>query len=256
MSPRKRKEIKKTDDEKAEEEHVRNQRGNEKAGDAQAKVYASKPQSEKPEATKRPKSQVDVGELDNSVTRLRNKSMQCPSFNLQIQSLDEFDQKDKLFQMMSKSMEYNKHPTHKALYDTLAVSLSVDEDDMDKELEELPKKKRKDSDAPSSKKTKDYPTSSKKGTTPSKPSKPNKCVQTEETVKKLDQEVAINDEEPVVDEVVNDGEHPHDDDTPSQDRSKWFKQSPRPETFDPNWHKEPNADDMLMMDQNKCGSMI
>ncbi|GJZ34967.1 hypothetical protein Tco_0580784 [Tanacetum coccineum] len=47
-------------------------------------------------------------------------------------ALDEFDQKDRLFQMMSKSMSYNKHPTHKALYDALAVSLSVDEDDIDK----------------------------------------------------------------------------------------------------------------------------
>ncbi|GJV53394.1 hypothetical protein Tco_1449135 [Tanacetum coccineum] len=117
------------------------------------------------------------------------------------------------------------------MYDALVVSLSVDEDDIDKELKEPPKTK--------------FSLFYKKGTTPSKPSKPNKFVQAEETVKKLDQEVAINDEEPVVDEVVNDGEHPHDDDTPSQDRSKWFKQSPRPETFDPDWHKEPNADDML-----------
>ncbi|GJU59085.1 hypothetical protein Tco_1236851 [Tanacetum coccineum] len=147
--------------------------------------------------SKRPESQVDVGELDNRVTRLEKKVHAMSSFNLpnpidklvkahlkkvlladvpnigkikmvkaakksmpkyspkpfDQAALDEFDQKDRLFQMMSKSISYNKHPTHKALYDALAVSL-----------------------------------------------------------------MAINDEEPVVDEVVNDGEHPHDDDTPSQDR--------------------------------------
>ncbi|GKG46782.1 hypothetical protein Tco_0503979, partial [Tanacetum coccineum] len=36
--------------------------------------------------------------------------------------------------MMRECKAYNRHPTHKALYDALAVSLSVDEDDMDKQL--------------------------------------------------------------------------------------------------------------------------
>ncbi|GJX72232.1 hypothetical protein Tco_0309403 [Tanacetum coccineum] len=38
---------------------------------------------------------------------------------------------------------------------------------------------------------------------------------------------------------------PHDDIAPTQDWSKWFKQDVvvRPETLDPEWHKEPNADD-------------
>ncbi|GKF98192.1 hypothetical protein Tco_0296975, partial [Tanacetum coccineum] len=98
---------------------------------------------------------------------------------------DEFEKKRKLFQMMRKSMSYTKHPSHKALFNALALSLSVDEYDMEKELnqphvqkkrrrddhaQDLPraaekdskKKKRKDSDAPSSKKTKDQPTFSNK----------------------------------------------------------------------------------------------
>ncbi|GKD66482.1 hypothetical protein Tco_1308590 [Tanacetum coccineum] len=183
-------------------------------------------------------------------------------------ALDIYDHKDKLFKMMRECKAYNIHPTHKALYDALAVSLSVDEDDMDKQLEDPPvqkkrrmddqdqdpptnadkeskKKKRKDSDAPSSKKTKDQPTSSKKGTTPSKPSKPDKSVQAKETIEEPGQEEAMNDEEPAVDEVVNTEEHPQDDAGLSQDRSKWFKQSPRPETPDPDWHKEPNANARL-----------
>ncbi|GJZ10582.1 hypothetical protein Tco_0545341, partial [Tanacetum coccineum] len=35
-------------------------------------------------------------------------------------ALDEFEQKDKLFQMMSKSRSYTKHPAYKALFDALA----------------------------------------------------------------------------------------------------------------------------------------
>ncbi|GKD38753.1 hypothetical protein Tco_1258960, partial [Tanacetum coccineum] len=116
-------------------------------------------------------------------------------------SLDEFDQKDKLFQIMSKSMSYNKHPAHKALFDAIALSLSVDEDDMDKQLEDqLTQKKRRRDDQ-------DQFTSSKKGTTPSKPSKLDKSVQAEETVEDLDHEEAMDDEEPVVNEVVNNEGH-------------------------------------------------
>ncbi|GKB82541.1 hypothetical protein Tco_0949436 [Tanacetum coccineum] len=105
--------------------------------------------------------------------------------------------------MMSESMSYKRHPAHKALYDALVVSLS---------------------------------------TTPSKSSKTNKSVQADEIIKEPVQEMAKDDEEPAEDEVVNDDKHPHDDAATGQDRSKWFKQSPRPETPDPDWHKEPNAD--------------
>ncbi|GJS14074.1 hypothetical protein Tco_0408546 [Tanacetum coccineum] len=92
------------------------------------------------------------------------------------------------------------------------------------------------------KKTKDHPTSSKKCTTSSKPSKPDKSVQEDETVEVPDQEEVIDDEEPIVDEVVNTEEHPQDDVGLNHDRSKWFKQTPRPETLDPEWSKDPNTD--------------
>ncbi|GKB04510.1 hypothetical protein Tco_0832653, partial [Tanacetum coccineum] len=139
------------------------------------------------------------------------------------------------------SRSYTKHPAHKALFDALALSLSMDEDDMEKKLNQPPvqkkrhrddhdqdpltdakkdfkKKKKKDSDEPSSKKTTYQPTSSKKGTTPSKPLKSDKSVQADETIEELDQEEAIDDEEPAVDEMVNTEEHPQDDDGLSQDR--------------------------------------
>nr|GEX65778.1 hypothetical protein [Tanacetum cinerariifolium] len=100
---------------------------------------------------------------------------------------------------------------------------------------------KKDHDVSSSKKTKDQPASSK-GTIPSKSLKTDKTVQAEETIKDPDQE-GVMVEKPMVDEVVNDDDHSQDDITPCQDKSKWFKQSPRPEIPYPKWHKEPNEDD-------------
>nr|GEV07623.1 hypothetical protein [Tanacetum cinerariifolium] len=120
-----------------------------------------------------------------------------------------YDLKDNLFKMMREYKVYNRHPAHKALYDALVVFLSVDEDNIDKHLKNLSvqkkrrmddhdqdppayadkeskKKKRKDFDTPSSKITKDQPTSSKKCTTPSKTSKPDKSMQPKETVEELD----------------------------------------------------------------------
>nr|GEY00049.1 hypothetical protein [Tanacetum cinerariifolium] len=103
------------------------------------------------------------------------------------------------------------------------------------------KKKRKDHDVSPSKKTKDRPTSSK-GTTIYKSSKTNKTMQAEETIEDHDQEAGM-DEERTVNEVVNVDDHPQDDSSSCQDKSKWFNQSPRPETPYPEWHKEPNEND-------------
>ncbi|GJX06068.1 hypothetical protein Tco_0194000 [Tanacetum coccineum] len=143
--------------------------------------------------------------------------------------------------MMDKFKEYNRHPTHKAMFHALAVSLSVDEDDMDKLAKptilkkrrrddhdkdpsvdpdkDSKKKKRKDHDVSSSKKTKDQPTSSK-GTTLSKSSKTDKTMQVEEIVEDLDQEAVI-DEEPVFDDVVNVDDRSEDNTAPRQEQD-WF----------------------------------
>nr|GEX99687.1 hypothetical protein [Tanacetum cinerariifolium] len=66
---------------------------------------------------------------------------------------------------------YDRRPAHKALYGALAVSLSVDSDDMDKQLEDPPaqKKRRRDDqdqdppgDSEKKRKRKDADTSSSK----------------------------------------------------------------------------------------------
>ncbi|GKD04048.1 hypothetical protein Tco_1179022 [Tanacetum coccineum] len=61
-------------------------------------------------------------------------------------SLEEYDQKDKLIKLMKKSKSYNKHPAYIKLYDALIKSLIIDENEMDKQLENQPneKKRRRD----------------------------------------------------------------------------------------------------------------
>ncbi|GJU92093.1 hypothetical protein Tco_1304516 [Tanacetum coccineum] len=92
--------------------------------------------------SKRMESQVDVGELENRVTRLEKKVRVMSSFNL-LDAIDNFFKAhlknvlpkyvpdfgkikiEKAKESMPKS--YTKHPTQKALFNALELSLSVDE---------------------------------------------------------------------------------------------------------------------------------
>ncbi|GJZ03927.1 hypothetical protein Tco_0537202 [Tanacetum coccineum] len=108
--------------------------------------------------------------------------------------------------------------------------------DSDKE-----KKKRRRKGTEPSKKDKDTTGSSKEGKALSKSSKSDKTMDAEETV----QDVVVDDEELVHDDAMDAENLTHDDAAPNQDRFKWFKQDVvvRPKTPDPNWFKEPNAND-------------
>ncbi|GJW45883.1 hypothetical protein Tco_0077529 [Tanacetum coccineum] len=124
--------------------------------------------------SKKLETQVDTGELDNIVTILKKTVNAMSRFNIQDAidkssksnlkknvllkyvlekatkqsmpkysttpfdqaTLDEYDEKDKLLKLMQKSNSYDKHPHHKPLYDALVLSLIIDEDDMDKQLED------------------------------------------------------------------------------------------------------------------------
>ncbi|GKB62356.1 hypothetical protein Tco_0918542 [Tanacetum coccineum] len=103
------------------------------------------------------------------------------------------------------------------------------------------KKKRRRKDTDPSKKNNDQSGSSKKGTTPSKSLKSDKTVNAEESV----QDAAINIEESIKEYVVNAQDPTKADVAPNQYNSKWFKQGiiEIPETPDPDWHKELNAND-------------
>ncbi|GKF95788.1 hypothetical protein Tco_0288523, partial [Tanacetum coccineum] len=134
-------------------------------------------------------------------------------------SLEEYDQKDKLIKLMKKSKSYNKHPAYIKLYDALIKSLIIDENEMDKQLENQPnekKRRRDDNDqdpsvdsqkekknkkqnySESSKKDKDQAGSSKNCKSPSKSSKTDKFVNADETV----HDVEMDTGESVEDDVV------------------------------------------------------
>nr|GEU66747.1 hypothetical protein [Tanacetum cinerariifolium] len=128
-------------------------------------------------------------------------------------ALDEFEEKDKLFQMMRKSKSYNKHSAHKALYASLALSLNAEK-----------KRKRKDSDALTLKKSKDKgkPLKGTKASSGPPPSK--KALDDDDQL----QDGAVDDSEMAQDTDFNTKEHPQRDAAPSQDRCPYDLRKPLP----------------------------
>nr|GEX92613.1 hypothetical protein [Tanacetum cinerariifolium] len=70
-------------------------------------------------------SVVEVTKNDNAVT-LTSKNVKMTDVEMVT------DQQDLLFRMMDKAKTFKRHPKHKDLYDALAASLIVNEDDMDR----------------------------------------------------------------------------------------------------------------------------
>ncbi|GJW83970.1 hypothetical protein Tco_0157115 [Tanacetum coccineum] len=174
---------------------------------------------------------------------------------LHIAPLKEFDQKRALFETITASKTFNKHPKHKALYHALMESILADEDAMDKGVADIQKKRKpddadRDKDPPAgpdqglkrrktskdteqSKKAKSTGTS--KGTTKSQPKSTSKSAQTEETVfeagdtqvpQDLGEDMGNTDEPPVV----------------KADPKDWFKKLERPPTPNPEGNEGKTVD--------------
>ncbi|GJU30767.1 hypothetical protein Tco_1174356 [Tanacetum coccineum] len=180
-------------------------------------------------------------------------------------ALDEYDQKDALFQTMSESKSFNKHPAHKALYHALMESLLADEECMDQGVVDSLKqnkrqhddqdedplagpnqgtktKRRRTGESESSKKSSTSKDTSK-GNSPPKTSKFDKSVHAKETVVEPTKEVTID---AATKDVVNDADQLQDDLEPKTDNAPkhdWFKQPPRPPTPDLEWNKYQVVDD-------------
>ncbi|GKA15606.1 hypothetical protein Tco_0695353 [Tanacetum coccineum] len=60
---------------------------------------------------------------------------------------DIYDQKSRLYRMMKEVKAFNTHSAHKDLYDALAVSLSIDEGDMDRIFDKDSKKRQRKFDS-------------------------------------------------------------------------------------------------------------
>ncbi|GJY55032.1 hypothetical protein Tco_0446696, partial [Tanacetum coccineum] len=194
----------------------------------------------------------------NRLTRLEKKVEAMSRFNLP-------EAIKKLVQAHLKIILPKDVPgfAHRALYDALVQSLIVDEDDMDKQLEdqstpkkrrrdnndqdpsagsEKEKKKRKQKDSKSSKKDEDQVGSSMKSKSLSKSSKTDKSINAEDIIHDVEMDVG----ESIKDDMA-DAEDPTqaDANVPKQDKSTWFKKvvDERPESPDLEWHKELIVDD-------------
>nr|GEZ97734.1 hypothetical protein [Tanacetum cinerariifolium] len=166
--------------------------------------------------SKKPKSQADTDVIQKSLTKIETKVEAMSMFNLS--------------EAIDKSVQAY-------LKNTLSKDTEIRHDDRDPPTDddkESKMRKRKDSDETLSKKSKDEDKSSKEGKAPSKY---DEAVDAEETI----QADAMDDEQVNEDDLVD----TQDDIAPTRDRSKWFKQDAvvRPETPNPKWHKEPNAND-------------
>nr|GEX16275.1 hypothetical protein [Tanacetum cinerariifolium] len=198
-----------------------------------------------------PKNIPNFGKI--KLEKAAKQSMTKPSWNKVATS--SYDQKDKLYRMMEEVKAFKSHPAYKTLYDLLTVSLSIDEDDMDRifgksrqtkrrndEHDKDPstgankdsKKKQKKPD--SFKNNKDQLGSSKQGKSSSNPSKSKKPVNADDVIQDVETDAG---------ECVEDAVH---DSIPTAhiiNKSNWFKHSPRPgapEIPDPNWSKDQSAD--------------
>ncbi|GJV11366.1 hypothetical protein Tco_1352907 [Tanacetum coccineum] len=194
-----------------------------------------------------------INEVKNQMPKRIQSTISLLPPHLQPHSL-----KHKLYDMMQKSRSFLAYKKHLDLYNALINSMDFDEAnekgdkdtnkrrhdhqdpsaDADKDTK---KRKRKDYDTSSSNKVKDQAKSSKKAKALSKPSATEKAVDDEELI----QEDVGDVEDSVQDDVVDVEDTTQDDATPNQDKSKWFKQDVvvRPKTLDPDWIKEPNAND-------------
>ncbi|GJT83733.1 hypothetical protein Tco_1058075 [Tanacetum coccineum] len=272
-SDKEKDEAEKAEEEQAREDHTMTELAKIKQPEkVQAKESVPKPQfiNDNPEVSltdvlKEPEAEVQ-SLVDVLIKPEKAAKQSMPKYSatpFDQAALDEYDQKEKLLKLMRKSKSYDKHPHHRALYDTLMLSLIVDEDDMDKHLEEQStlkkirrddqdqdppsdlekeKKKRKHKDSESSKKDKDQAGSSKKGKSPSKSSNTDKSVHADETVHDVEMDARESVEEYVVD-IVDPSQA--DASVPKRDTLFWFKQPmvKRPESPDPEWYKEPTVDD-------------
>ncbi|GKF80885.1 hypothetical protein Tco_0239487, partial [Tanacetum coccineum] len=72
-------------------------------------------------------------------------------------------------------------------------------------------------------KDKDQTGSFSKGITQSKPSSTGKSVNADETIEEQVHEDAMDVDEPILDDVVNDVDQPQDDVDPNNDKSTWCK---------------------------------
>ncbi|GJS29378.1 hypothetical protein Tco_0489998 [Tanacetum coccineum] len=187
-------------------------------------------------------------ELEKTPLPVAQSSSQSQSSLKVAESLSEYELKRILFKKIDKSCSYLTHDKHQALLDALLNSMSLDDaiSSGQPDLEKVLRKRDHDDKDPSagpnqdkktkrsrtkepepSKKSSTYKESSK-GKSLAKTSKSGKSMTVEEPV-----EMASDDIEQTIDDVVTDADQIHADSTQTKDKAPkkdWFKQPPRPPT--------------------------
>ncbi|GJU32478.1 hypothetical protein Tco_1176067, partial [Tanacetum coccineum] len=199
----------------------------------QEKLAAQRPPLVDTTKSKKPKIQVDTGALDNRVTRLEKTVNAMSRFNIQ-EAIEKSIQAHLKKNVLQKDVPDLKKSNKRMLSNRTCQNPSANS--------KKEKKKRKQKDFESSKKDKDQAGSLKKDKSQSKTSKTDKSVNAEETVHDVEMDVGESVEYDVVD--IEDPTQA-DASVPKQDKLTWFKivVVERPESPDPEWHKEPPIDD-------------
>ncbi|GJR41178.1 hypothetical protein Tco_1216862 [Tanacetum coccineum] len=145
---------------------------------------------------------------------------------------DTLQKNSALFQTMTKSKSFNKHPAHKALYHALMESLLMDEEGIDQRVVDLLKHKKRQHD--------DQDEDPSARPNQGKKTKRRRTKESESSKKSSVSKDAVNDI------VVNDADQPQNKSEPKTTRASrndWFTQPPRPPTLDPEWNKGKEVDD-------------
>ncbi|GJX10449.1 hypothetical protein Tco_0200308 [Tanacetum coccineum] len=158
------------------------------------------------------------------------------------ETLTEYELKLKLYNMMQNSRSFLNHEKHLTLYNALINSMDVNKANVQGNKDT--KKKRHDNQDPLT----DADKESKK--------RKRKDADTSSSKKELIQDDVEDDDALVQDDDMAADDTPHHDAAPTQGNPKWFKQDVvvRQETPDPEWYKEPNADDAR--EQNWLNEML
>ncbi|GJV01023.1 hypothetical protein Tco_1330293 [Tanacetum coccineum] len=228
--------VEKVNSEKTEEETVDNEQARNDQADKDDQANLINPKMIKPRALifvtqkEKPKLPPSTSSLSLSSDYVFER---LSNLEKKVEALSRVDHFKVIAMKSSESREsklYDKHPKHKALYDALVQSLLVDEDDMDKGVDEPPTQKRRRHDDEGQDPPRDFEKEQKKrrrkdvhltkksstskelskGKSPPKSSKTSKSVTAEESVREPVHKATIDVEELIWDDVVNDADQPQE----------------------------------------------
>ncbi|GKA68806.1 hypothetical protein Tco_0768723, partial [Tanacetum coccineum] len=156
-------------------------------------------------------------------------------------ALNEFDQKQALFETMTASKSFNNYPKHVALYHALIESILADEDAMDQGVADKQKKRKHDDED----RDEDPPVGSDQGLKKQKTTRQAKMLNRLKSQNQLAEKAVIEAEDTDVplnlgNDLGNTDEQPNVEVALKHD---WFKNPARPPIPDPEWNTRKTVDD-------------